>query len=533
MKWNRGTAAGVGLALAGILLPSAALVDTSVPYLAQGALLFRAGLVALGAAIAWLARLEVWNQPAERTRWAPPPLLWAILAAAAALRLYRLGEGLWFDEIATHIKYMELPLGKMISTYGSENQHFLFSILARLSILTFGDTAWAFRLPAVVFGVASVWSLYLMAREVGTEREALFASALFAFSYHHIWFSQNARGYSGLLFWTLLASWLLLRALREDRAQIWVGYAAAAALGVFTQATIVFVLVGHALIAGYYLVRRRQVVGPALGFGMGALLTFQLHALALPQVFLDVKKTVSVVNEWKRPLWALAELASGLQVNFAGGVAAVGAVALFGAGMASFLRRRPEVVALLLLPPALGASVVLAMGHHIWPRFFYFAFGFAALIVIRGATVLGDWAARLARQPGRSGLVSGACCFGLIAVSAASVPFAYGPKQDFGGAHDFVEANRTVGDAVVTADLASYVYSRYYRKSEWTAVESAAQLAAVRARSRRTWLIYTLEPVLAAEQAEVYGVVKRDFRVVKRFGGTLKNGAVVVCVAGE
>jgi hypothetical protein len=465
---------------------------------------------------------------------------------------------LWFDEIGTHIRYMTLPLGQIFSTYGTENQHFLFSILARISILTFGDTVWAFRLPAVLFGVASIWSLYRMGREVGSEQEALFAAGLFTFSYHHVWFSQNARGYSGLLFWTLLASWLLLRALRDDRGQSWVAYAFAAALGVYTQATMPFVLVGHAIIAGIHMWRRSIVLGPLVGFGLGALLTVQLHALALPQIFGDVRGMHSAVEEWKKPLWALSELVSGLQINFAGGFAAAGAILLFGAGMISFLRSRWEVVALLLIPPALGASLVLSMGHHIWPRFFYFVFGFAALIVIRGATVLGDVGGKrglttlsqLLRAKSttmaqkwtersvpffpffRASLVSGAACCAMVVVSAMSVPFAFGPKQDFGGAREFVESQKQPGDAIVTADLASFIYTSYY-KAGYEEVKSAAQLREIRARSKRVYLIYTLEQVLKSQHPDVYALVKQDFTVAKRFGGTLKNGTVVVVVAGQ
>jgi uncharacterized membrane protein len=48
--------------------------------------------------------------------------------------------------------------------------------------------------------VASIGALYLLGRAVAGPTEALFAAALMTVAYHHVWFSQNARGYSGLLF---------------------------------------------------------------------------------------------------------------------------------------------------------------------------------------------------------------------------------------------------------------------------------------------------------------------------------------------
>ena len=159
----------------------------------------------------------------------------AMLLVALALRLYGLNSGLWYDEILTSINYARMPFGEIIATYDSQNQHFFFSLLSRASTLIFGESAWALRLPAVVFGVASIWALYLLGREVGSETEALLSAALLTFSYHHVWFSQNARGYTGLLFWAILSSWYFLRGLREGRSRLWVLYAGAAALGIYTH----------------------------------------------------------------------------------------------------------------------------------------------------------------------------------------------------------------------------------------------------------------------------------------------------------
>jgi uncharacterized membrane protein len=52
-----------------------------------------------------------------------------------------------------------------------------------------------------------------------------------AVSYHHIFFSQNARGYSAALFFALATSGLLIRALWDDRGWRWCLYVAAMVLG--------------------------------------------------------------------------------------------------------------------------------------------------------------------------------------------------------------------------------------------------------------------------------------------------------------
>ena len=63
-----------------------------------------------------------------------------ILVLGAALRIPSLGRGLWFDEIQTYVDYVRLPLVHIVSTFDSQNQHLLYSILARISDTSF--SAW-------------------------------------------------------------------------------------------------------------------------------------------------------------------------------------------------------------------------------------------------------------------------------------------------------------------------------------------------------------------------------------------------------
>ena len=124
------------------------------------------------------------------------------MALGAGLRLYALDRGLWIDEVTTFVEYARPAFGDIFTTYGSKNQRFLFSLAAHASIAAFGEHAWSLRLPAAFFGIATLWAIWLFGREVTGRTESLLAVTMLTFSYQHIWFSQNARGYSGLLFWT-------------------------------------------------------------------------------------------------------------------------------------------------------------------------------------------------------------------------------------------------------------------------------------------------------------------------------------------
>ena len=536
----------VGFVVAGAVVPPgwilAGLNAPATPARLTGALLFKLGLVALGvtfAALGWwqrclpIAAPRRDELPAAESRTALAGLA-VVLVVAGLLRLYRLDAGLWYDEIVAYVQYARMPFGQLVSTYTSESQHFLFNILAHAAMALLGKSGSTIRLPAALFGVGSVLALYHFARRVASTHEALLAAALMTVSYHHVWFSQNACGYSGLLFFTLLSSWLLLRAVDGARLSPWLAYSAAAALGVYTHVTMLFVVLVHFAVAVVTATRRRTdgalAVSMLAAFGVAALLTFQLYALVLPQFVGTIGQHTEVVD-WKSPLWTVLELARGMRVGITGGIVAVIGGVVFLTGLASFARRAPVLVVLLVAPPAVGAALVLGMGHPLWPRFFFFAFGFVLLVIVRGMTVVGGAVGslldvRAAVRP-RLGM---AMAIGLIVLSAASVPAAYAPKQDYQGALAFVEGAKEPGDAVVTVGLATFPYRNLFNVG-WDAANSAEQLAQIRGRAKRTWVVYTIPLHLRFEHPDIMAVLDRDFSVVKRFSGSLNGGVLVVCRA--
>lgn len=502
-----------------------------------GAAVFRTGLLGLG-----LFALAGWGLGCWRHGRGPDPgrgtrvdaAVVAILVLACALRLYRLDEGLWLDEILTLVQYVRLPLGEIVTSLPNQNQHVLYSILAHASIGIFGESAWSFRLPAASFGVASVWALYDFARRVVSRRESLFAAALLCVSHHHVWFSQNARGYTGGLFFALLSSSLLLRGLAHNRPRVWLAYGTAVALGGYTHLTMIFVVVAQFSIylshlldgdPGIAMGRWRPLLG---GFVFAALLGVTLYGFGIPQFFGPGADRPGVPT-WLDPSWALGEALRSFRLDVGPGPAlGLAGLAVLGLGCASFWRRRPAVVVLLVLP-ALGAgAAALAIEHHLWPRTFFLVTGFGLLVLVRGGMVCGGWAARLLKRPEPLGLrFASAATAAVCLLSLASVPSAYGPKQDFVGARDFVERERAAADAVVAVGVARFPYLRLYAP-EWQGAGDASELERLRAESRRTWVVSIFPPHLAGRHPDVASLLRSDFRQVAVFPGSLGGGSVRV-----
>lgn len=176
-------------------------------------------------------------------------ILGVITLAGLLLRTHNLSQDLWLDEISPIVDYSRLSAAQVIGSYLRSNNHLINTLLLKASIAMFGQSEWSARLPAVTFGVLGIPALYWVAR-LGLSRIAsLGAALLFATSYHHIFFSQNARGYTAYLFFALLSTGAFLRALRRDELKYWILYIAAATLGMASLLLTAFVLVSHAILA--------------------------------------------------------------------------------------------------------------------------------------------------------------------------------------------------------------------------------------------------------------------------------------------
>lgn len=482
-------------------------------------------------------------EPGEPPQPARGPLLarWEWLAlgsltvVALGLRFYRLGDGLWLDEILTLTDFVRLPLSGILTSFPSQNQHMLYSLLARISAELFGESAAAVRVPSVLFGVGSIWALYLLGRMLIGARPAMLACLLMTLSYHHIWFSQNARGYMGLLFFTTLATWLWLEGQRDPRWRWWILYAVACFLGAWIHMTMVFVAVSHAMIwGGEVLLRKpesmRTIGKPVVAWILSATLTIQGHALSLPEFFRSALHEASNDSEWTNPLWVVTEAIRNLKIGFSGSTILICGAAFVLLGWWSIMRRSPRAGFAMVLAPVMGGGLMLALGHNLWPRFFFFAMGFALLIVAEGAFYVPRVVASLISlpSPGVWGMRVGTAFMLLVsAASALTIPRCYAPKQDFGGARDFAEQIRK-GDRVAAIGLAGTVYQRYLAP-HWSFPKTAPELRAALNENPNLILLYSLPIELRAFHPEVWKVVEADFETIRVFPGTLGGGEVFVC----
>jgi mannosyltransferase len=468
------------------------------------------------------------------------PLL-AIVAVALVARLIGANSELWTDEILALLHSFRLPLAEIITTFRGDNHHPLYAVFARISLVMFGESPWALRLPSVLFGTAAVAATYGVARLVAPRREALIASLLLAVSYHHVWFSQNARGYTLIGLLALVNTWILVRMLEQPSWRLAIVFALCAAAGAYTHLTMVFITIGQAMVAlvalrraggGHLRVHWRVLAG---AFVLAALFTVLLYAPMLDEVlnfFVNVPSELVVAST---PAWALREairvllFALGGPTAILAGVVLVTGTVVVIAGFVSIVRRNSIVALAFVFPPIAVLTGALLGRGTMYPRFFFFIAGSVVIVLVRGlfassAYVKRRWPAFPATAP------AVALAALLVAGSAASLTLNYRyPKQDFTGAMRFVLASKAPDDVVVFAGVTGEPY-RNIHGQDWPTIASVAQMDSVRgARSGRLWLIYTFPRYLEIGAPDVAALVSRHCQDPTVFRGTVGGGEVLVC----
>jgi len=472
------------------------------------------------------------TEPSATGPW--PSLLAGTLIIAAILRVYGLQSGLWFDEIVTLVESARLPLSRILTEFPGVNAHPFYSVLAHASIALFGDSSWALRLPAGVFGVATVWMVYVLGSRMIGRLEAWAGALVLATSYHHIWFSQNARGYTMLGFFALLSTYYLLRAGESARRRDYVFYALASAAGIYTHLTMAFIVAGQAaaLVAARML-GWRQAVGLRWADLMWAWVGASLLSAIAYAPFAGTlvahfgaeapRKAAKVATGG----WAIAEAlrsmlsGAGVPATILGSVVAV-------IGGFSLLRRAPFWIALLVTPAVVTVVGIVGLGQPLRPRFLFFLAGAAAICLGHGVGVLARaFGRRSAGGAAVSVPVVLACTFVLVAASAVALPRNYTvPKQDFEGAVKFLEREEAGGVRVAAAGLACMPVDTYFLK-QWPCLKSPADLDALTAASPRALVVYTLADYM--DDPDLRDRLRAGCAPVRTLPATLGGGEMIVC----
>jgi len=167
----------------------------------------------------------------------------ATTSMALALRLLLLGaQSLWVDEAVTFVSSSGSLHDVIARTAANSNIPPLYYLVVH-GFLHIGRSEFILRLPSVMFAVASIPLLHDVTRRWIGKTEAAYAAAFLALSPFHVWYSQDARPYSMLLF-LALASLYLLEKLRSEPTRFRVILFAVTTASVFLCQTVGLAFIG-------------------------------------------------------------------------------------------------------------------------------------------------------------------------------------------------------------------------------------------------------------------------------------------------
>jgi Dolichyl-phosphate-mannose-protein mannosyltransferase len=174
-------------------------------------------------------------------------LLGVITLGGLLLRLPSFNGSLAGDEISTYYIVMGHSLGRVLQLVHSNQETTppLYFIVAWATKGLLGSPAQSIRLVSLLTGTAAIPLTFLLGLWTVGRRAAMVGAACISLSPYMIFFSTSARPYMMVLFFALLSTLALLRALDSGRWAWWAAYAAFTSAAAYSHYTVVFLLVAQ------------------------------------------------------------------------------------------------------------------------------------------------------------------------------------------------------------------------------------------------------------------------------------------------
>lgn len=341
--------------------------------------------------------------------------------------------------------------------------HSLYYAFMNVWIEVFGASPFSLRLPSALAAGGTALGVYMLTRRLGSEGTALTAGIVAATLPRLAWGGIEARPFIFSALAAVWASYLLVRALRDGRAWLWIAYSAVAAVGVLVNIYLVMLVVGHAITV-IVLARRQQ--GTLVRFfsaaAAAALVSSPLLLLVRSQQAqlgtagdrspLSILRKI-VVNQFflgetpdseVGPLW-FARAWQGAAILAAAIGVALMIVAIVRRSATG--DRKRDILALvlpwILLPTALVAAYAVVASPIYQPRYFTFTAPAAAILIALGIRAIGR------RWITAATITVYALCI-VVVLTSQRTPFAKG-GSDWSAVADVVSAESADGDAVYFA----------------------------------------------------------------------------------
>ena len=461
------------------------------------------------------------------------------LLIGGVLRCWNIDQSFWWDEIWSTMTFVKAQfLWDVVNSLGYYfNNHLLYSLLARAFIAVLGESESVARLPAVIMGLLAIVALFQFGKAFLGVSVGCLASLLLAVSAFHIDHSSEARGYSGLVLFSILSSYYFIKGLQADGYTSWMAYVLFTVLGFYSHVFMIAVSISQFISVlicaggGKWVLSNSAMSQRALRHFLCALLcagitTLLIYSPVLPAFFRNLGR-MQVVTVSRVPF-----AASLVQSLLPGCNSTAGGITygiLFVAGLIGMLKKDSMLCVYVLVLSVFPLFMYLMINPmFVFERYFIFTLPAVLLMISQGIVGL------TGKVPGvyRQGVVIGVMSLILFLQAPAIGTTINRDRQNYREAMRYVEG--ALGDE--TDDLVfalGYAGEHFqYYASDCTIVmpETLEELSSLMEGNGRFWCLITAwlpdirppyeDKALYAEtpqQTNLYNYVKKHFELRKTF----------------
>ena len=179
------------------------------------------------------------------------------LIIGAFLRLFHLDfQSVWLDEIHTlNESNPEFSFQEVYSTLLIAEPHPpLYFFIMNIVFKIFGYTTLVARLFSAFIGIAGIYTIYLLGKELYSKKVGIYAMILLSVNYFHIYYSQDARMYVLLFFTTTLSFYFLTKLLKNPTIKNTIIFSVVSTLMIYSHFFFFFSLIAQYLILLYFII---------------------------------------------------------------------------------------------------------------------------------------------------------------------------------------------------------------------------------------------------------------------------------------
>lgn len=161
------------------------------------------------------------------------PILTILLIAFMVRVLYLQEIALNPDESRIFLRMVDSSIKEITTQYRTDN-HVFHSLLLYLAAFISSAPFFVRFMTVTIFGTLSIPILYQLTLQLFNRPLALVSGLFLALSAYHIHYAQNLRGYSLLVFLSILSTSLLYQALLRNNLKLWIAFVLVSTINIYT-----------------------------------------------------------------------------------------------------------------------------------------------------------------------------------------------------------------------------------------------------------------------------------------------------------